>query len=124
MALSEMQLVNNTSILRDPNVFIADSGATSDTSPYTYGMKGLVDGNEEDAITDASGNRMQAFKKGTMKGVICDKFGNEVQNMIIDDMVVMPNSEFNLFSISKRLEKGWKLGGNSDAIWLTIVRYL
>ena len=115
MTLSEIQFANNTSILRDANVFIADSGATSDMSPYSYGMKGLVDGNEEDTITNASGIRMQAYKKGTMKGVICCKFRNEVQSTTINDMVAMPDSEFNLFSTSKRLER--------DGNWAVIVRH-
>ena len=35
------------------------------------------------------------------------------------DVALVPDCAFNLFSISKQLKQGWKLGGNSDALVLT-----
>eukprot|EP00957_Ditylum_brightwellii_P106206 8102715-Ditylum_brightwellii.AAC.1 len=31
----------------------------------------------------------------------------------------MPNAGYNLFSLTKRLEQGWTLGRDSNAIWIT-----
>eukprot|EP00957_Ditylum_brightwellii_P034200 2591820-Ditylum_brightwellii.AAC.1 len=38
--------------------------------------------------------------------------------MTIKDVVHMPGSSCNLFSLTKRLNQRWTLGGNSDSIWL------
>ena len=33
-------------------------------------------------------------------------------------MEIVPDSQFNLFSITKRQKMGWKLGGDKNAIWI------
>ena len=35
------------------------------------------------------------------------------------DVVLVPDCTFNLFSISKWLKQGWRLGGTNDALMLT-----
>ena len=52
------------SILNDPNVFIADTGATSDTTPYDIGFKESKEASAKDAITDASGKLCRGIKSG------------------------------------------------------------
>ena len=54
-------------ILNDPNVFIADSGATSDTTPYDLGFQDTKEADGRDAITDASGNLVSGKKVGKLK---------------------------------------------------------
>ena len=54
-----------------------------------------------------------------MTGIFCDKYGNEQHNVTIKDMVHSPSSEFNLFSLTKRLDDGWTLGGDSDIFWIS-----
>eukprot|EP00957_Ditylum_brightwellii_P210161 15364624-Ditylum_brightwellii.AAC.3 len=36
----------------------------------------------------------------------------------VQDMVHMPGAGYNLFSLTKRLDQGWSLGGDSTKIWL------
>ena len=55
---------------------------------------------------------------GDVSGQFCDKFGKEVGYTTIKEMVHTPNAEYNLFSITKRLDDGWELKGNSQAIWI------
>ena len=107
---------SDDAILKDPNIFIADTGATSDTTPHLIGISNMKDTTKMDCITDVSGNSIKGNKVGKLKGVICDKYGNEEKSVTIKDMVHMPGSSFNLFSITKRLEEGWKLGGDSNKI--------
>ena len=73
---------------------------------------------EEDNITDASGNNVSGKTVGDLKGIICNKQGKELYDATIKKLVYVPGSSFNLFSLSKRLENAWKIGGDADAIWL------
>ena len=36
----------------------------------------------------------------------------------MNNVKIVPNSKFNLFSLTKRQNDGWILGGNKDSIWL------
>ena len=65
MTLSRyMTLASNTSILRDSNISIADTSATSDTTPCLYGLKIYWEVSKEDAITDSSDTNISASKRG------------------------------------------------------------
>ena len=108
----------NASILDDPNCFIADTGATSDSSPHDLGMVNIKPGKIEDATSDASGKMIRASKTADLHGTICDKNGQAVCKGVIKGIAHLPRSRYNLFSISRRLDDGWKLGGDQDMIKL------
>ena len=57
------------------------------------------------------------FRK--LKGKFYDKFGTEMGKATIKDVVHTPNSRFNLFSVTKRMQDGWILGGDKESMWLT-----
>ena len=118
MAANAMAFESSDKLLQDSNVFIADTGATSDTTPHFVGFSKVSDATDKDCITDASGTSISGRKVGNIKGVICDKHGNEVKEGTIQDIVYMPNSNFNLFSLTKRLNSGRTLGGNSEKLWI------
>ena len=118
MTANVMAFGSSDKLLQDPNVFIADTGATSDTTPHFVGFSKVSDATEKDSITDASGTSISGRKVGNIKGAICDKYGNEVKEGTIRDIVHMPDSSFNLFSLTKRLNTGWTLGGNSEKLWI------
>ena len=65
----------NASILDDPNCFIVDSGATSNSTPHGMGMVNTKAAEIEDATSDASGKMMWASKTADLHGTICDKDG-------------------------------------------------
>ena len=76
MTLSRyMTFASNTSILRDSNISIADTSATSDTTPCLYGLK--------------------------------------IYDVAIGGVVHMPQLEFNVFCISRKIKEGWKIGGKN-----------
>ena len=110
---------DNFSILKDPNVFIGDLAATCDSTPYLAGTKNLKDVSDGDSIIDASGNSIKGNKIGDLEGTWLDQSGNEVTSVKIEIITHMPKVEFNLFSVSKRMQEGWKLGGDKDEMWLT-----
>jgi hypothetical protein len=49
--LNALTFPNNPQLLNDPNVWIADSGATVHMTPYKIGMRNLRKATVEDAIT-------------------------------------------------------------------------
>ena len=60
-----------------------------------------------------SGNKIRK-----LHGKIFDKFGMEKGEATIREIMYTPNSRFNLFSMTKRMQDGWTLGGNKESIWL------
>ena len=90
-------------ILNDPNVFIADTGATSDTTPHDIGFIESKEASAKDAITDASGKIVSGNKIVKLHGKIFDKFGKEKGEATIREIMYTPNSRFNLFSMTKRM---------------------
>ena len=106
------------SILDDPNVWIADSGATSDSTPHAEGMIKEMKATYADAVTVGNGNTISASKVGNIPGMICDKDGKEIKSATLKDVTVLPDAKFNLFSLTKRLKDGWTMDGNKTAITL------
>ena len=45
--IDDTTFVSDTSILREPNVFIDDTGATSDTTPFLYGLENAEEARKE-----------------------------------------------------------------------------
>ena len=51
--------------------------------------------------------------------MICNKIGVQIVQAMMKDVVLVPDCAFNLFSISKHLKQGWRLGGTNYALVLT-----
>jgi len=77
------------SILADPNVWIADSDATSDTTAHEIGITNTKMASDEDNITDASENNGSGKTVGDLKGGICSKQGKKLQDSTIKELVYM-----------------------------------
>ena len=101
--------MDNQAILDDPNIFIADTGATSDTTPYSIGMTDLIDSKPFDGIIDTGGNNIEDKSVGTLCGIVHDKTGREVQRGVIKNITHMLGSKFGLMSLTQRILDGWKL---------------
>ena len=115
----EKQFPGSTSLLKDPNVWIADTGATTHSSPHEEGMIELDGVSETDGITMGNGTSEKVVKMGQLKGIICDKKGKELQPAKLDRVKVCPTQAFNLFSLTRMMKNGWKLQGNDQMIWIT-----
>ena len=118
MGVNGLTFGANDALLNDTNVFIAASGATSDTTVYEIGITNKKRASDRDSITDASGINVMGKTIRNLKGIVCNKYGKEIKNATINDVVHLPGSSFNLFSLTKRLEDEWILGRNSTAICL------
>ena len=61
--------------------------------------------------------------KGThtsdLPGIRCDHQGNQLDNIVLTNVSVVPSSTFNFFSITKMQLQGWVLGSDKDNLWIT-----
>ena len=111
MTVNDLTFGATDALLADPNVWIADSGATSDTMAHEVGFSNKKTASAIDNITDASGNNVSGETVGDLKGInYLRQARRELKSATMKDLVHIPSSSFNLFSLSKRLEDGWILG--------------
>ena len=96
------------SILADPNVWIADSDATSDTTAHEIGITNTKMASDEDNITDASENNGSGKTVGDLKGGICSKQGKKLQDSTIKELVYMYLGPVSTCSV---LASDWKMDG-------------
>jgi len=113
-----MELPSNLSLLLDPNVWVADSGATVDGTSHAIGAQNKRYPTKGDGVTNGNGSTSDASMIADFTGVICDKNGVEKTRVKLQNVKVVPKNPFNLFSLTKRIEQGWTLKGNQDSIVL------
>ena len=118
VAMSSMTFPAKLGLLDNPNVWIADTGATVHSTPHAAGMVDIKRASGMDSVTMANGASVKATIIGNINGTICDKFGNEVCVSQMRDVSHLPHAKFNLFTISKMQNKGWLLFGNKYKIWI------
>ena len=78
VAMSSMTFPAKLGLLDDPNVWIADTGATVHSTPHAAGMVDIKKASGMDSVTMGNGASVNATIIGNINGTICDKFGNEV----------------------------------------------
>eukprot|EP00957_Ditylum_brightwellii_P143005 10896229-Ditylum_brightwellii.AAC.1 len=64
-----MEFTGSNNILKDPNVFIGDTGATSDTTFLDLGLINVCPAGKGDSIVDASGNGIEGEIVGDMPSI-------------------------------------------------------
>jgi len=103
-------------ILKDPNIWIGDTGATSDSTFNDAGMQSCKE--TKSSVTMGEGKPIQPKKIGDIAVTIHNKNDNEMFDAKMTDVAYIPEADFNLFSITRKLRKGFKLGGDMNSIWL------
>ena len=106
-------------LLQIPEIWIGDMTTTTDMTPHRMGMTEVT--GPQDDIHVVMGNKQveKSTGVGCISSVVCDNQGNQKVNAKIMDVALVPDCAFNLFSLSKRLKKGWSLHGNTDALTLS-----
>ena len=83
MTINKMEFSTTASVLSDPNIFIRDTGASSDTTALDLGFRNKKPAKTSNNIVDASGNSLTGQTIGNVSGVFCDKYGNKQNNVVI-----------------------------------------
>ena len=105
-----------TAVLKGPDLWIADTGATTHMTPHKEGFIHKKQGSE--LVVTASGSEETAVLFGNISGYKVTKWNKPEMKMFIKNVTHTPNGMFNLFSIGVMIEQGWTLFGNKDKIWL------
>ena len=119
MTVESMKFPDSMKLLTDPNIWIADTGATTDSTGYEWGVIQTKKGDENDDIVDASGKTMKSSIIGNLPVTKIDCAGKEEGNMTLQDVSVVPTGKYNLFSVTKRLKNGWTMQGDTEALTLS-----
>jgi Reverse transcriptase (RNA-dependent DNA polymerase) len=109
LGLSDQVCVEN-----DPNIWIADTAATVHMTPHRIGMTNVRKIENGDVITMGNGTQERVQEIADIEGIVCNK--NKKRKVRIQDVTILKNGRFNLFSISQMLKKGWRLTGNAEYI--------
>ena len=109
------QIDRSYNLLKDPNVFIFDTGASTNSTGNSAGMIEMKDA--EGSVT-RMGNGAQVATKGIGKLpiIVCDKSGKELGKGIVDEVHVIPGSPFNLISGGRLMMLGYRVRGSIDGI--------
>ena len=105
-------------LLKDPNVWIGDTGCSSHMTPYKHGLNMQKTSSSEGGFKMGNGLVEKAESSGNLVGTLCNKQGQMLNRVKFTDVSYVPNGEFNLFSLTKMMNEGWKLAGDKTAITL------
>ncbi len=108
--------VTSMDLLKRSDIWIADSGASNHV---TFSNKGCRNKRFVIKLTHSIlGNSVLPKCELDIPCVHFDKDGAQVREVIIIDVSHLPESNFNLFSVTRLQKKGWTLIGNADYIKL------
>jgi len=101
-------------ILKDPNIWIADTGATHHS---TFCKAGGTNKREtEVAAIGATGKAKKPELQMDIPSVVCDKYGNELSEINMTDVSCNQENNFNLFSLTCAMQSDWTLAGDSQKL--------
>jgi hypothetical protein len=115
LALSALSVPNKLELLLDPDIWIADTGASVHSTPHEIGLNEKV-GEAGSSIIVGSGESLAAVKAGSIRGLVCDQEGNELFPAKLVGVMVTKGAAYNLLSLTQFTEKGWLMSGNSESI--------
>ena len=108
---------DSPTFLKNPCVWIADSGATTHSTPYSTSITNRKGGSGA-KITMGNGIGEEVMEIGDISGTICDEAGNKIQRTTLTDVCVCPKAAYNLFSWTKMTAQGWTMRGDKESITL------
>jgi hypothetical protein len=106
--------MDNSDVINNQNLWIADLAATVHMTPYRNGLKNIKKVDNIGTITMGNGTKERITEVADVLGTISVR--NKMKRVRIQDVTILKNGKFNLFSLSQMLKKGWKLTGNNEYI--------
>jgi hypothetical protein len=111
-----MKLPNSMKLLLNPNVWIANTGATVHATSNSSAMVKKNDTNGNDSVTMGNGKSEATEWYGDLPVTLCDMEGNTKGDSKMTHVAYVPASKFNLFSLTGMMIKHWILGGDGNSI--------
>jgi hypothetical protein len=101
--------LDNNNMINDQDLWIADLAVTVHMTTYQNGLKNIIKVDNICTITMGNGTKEQITE-------VAVSGKNEKKRVRIQDVTILKNGRFNLFSLSQMLKKGWKLTCNNEYI--------
>jgi hypothetical protein len=102
----QMQFPMVLKLVEHPNVWVGDTGTSCNSTPHKEGIEGMHQLTNGIGIENGNGSLSKVTASGEIPGMVCDKTGNEVTPVKLEDVRLTPGNKFNLLSISKLLKEG------------------
>ena len=98
--------------LSDPNVWIGDTGATTHNTAFIEKTVNHRSATSQDNIIGVAGPPVQAR---TIVDIRCEMTGERgVKKVTLKDVTYVPESRYNLFSLTKMMQNGWRLDADKE----------
>ena len=105
-------------LLSDPNIMIAGTGGTCDSTCHPEGIVNKKKAPKNDVITEAYGEDTMPMEIGNLTVTQMDKNGQELQDLELTDVTLNPHGTYNIFSLMNSMKYGWKLYGYDTVLGL------
>jgi hypothetical protein len=96
-------------MLNDPNVFIADTGASAHSTGYSIGLFDMKSTGENEGVMNPDGTVNKTAKIAKLKGTVCSNQGAKLLDITMENVNYVPEQRLNLFSLTKALDGGWSI---------------
>eukprot|EP00957_Ditylum_brightwellii_P081628 6209566-Ditylum_brightwellii.AAC.1 len=106
-------------LLKDPNVWITDTGASCDSTGHYLSMINNCVPAANNGVTLPDRNIKAMGIIGDIRGTICAKNDSKLHPCTIHNVRYCKENRYNLFSITKHQKSGWMLHGDGNSIWIT-----
>ena len=104
--------------LSNEEYWVGDTGATAHIMNTKTGMFNIKNTKNNESMVMGNGSDSIASSIGDIKGCKIDKNGNNVHKIRITNIMHSDSCRFNLFSMSRMVNEGWKLSGDEDSLRL------
>lgn len=88
----KMQYPQTLELLMDPNVFIADTGASVDSTGHKIGLQNHQNPRKDNKMTMANRSKTTTETVGDLRGTICNKQGQSMLKVMMTNVKYSPCS--------------------------------
>ena len=105
--------------LSDPNIVIADTGASVNVSGSAKGLVNKRTAREGVTVMMGNGQAHSPDAVGDVKVTQFGRDGTQGKNLLWKDVHISKHFEYNLLSVTKYMKEGWNLTGTETEMTLT-----
>jgi hypothetical protein len=104
--------------VEDQSIWIADTGATVHSTPHLELLSDNRSPEEDITVVMGNGNKEKVTTIGTVKGNSINKNGKIQGSIDLSGVMYLKNGRYNLLSVTKIMNSGWKLEGDEKSMSL------
>jgi anti-sigma28 factor (negative regulator of flagellin synthesis) len=111
-----LEFPKSIKLLSDPDIWIADSGASTHSTGSRIGMTNVQPAKNVQMVL-ANSHVLSCTEVGEIHGRLYNKCGVYLQDVLLERVKYVPDQAYNLFSTTRLTSNGWTPGANKKSIW-------